>query len=109
MWSAFVLPQLGEEALYSTLEFGASWDKDSSLNERACSVVVSVFRCPSAGAPLHIDFDGIPDRVPCTYLACASGQVVRESGLSPRAGDREMDGVLFNNSRIRRRTCDIHF
>jgi prepilin-type processing-associated H-X9-DG protein/prepilin-type N-terminal cleavage/methylation domain-containing protein len=101
MWSAILLPQLGEEALYNTLEFGAPWGADRSPNERACGVVVSVFRCPSAGAPLHIDFEGIPERVPCTYLGCASGEVVRESGSSPRAGDDNLDGVLFKNSRIR--------
>ncbi|MBN2291891.1 MAG: DUF1559 domain-containing protein [Pirellulales bacterium] len=101
MWSALVLPQLGEEALYSTMEFGVPWDKDNSPNERACSTVVSAFRCPSANAPYHIDFEGIPDRVPCTYLACASGKVIRESGSSCRAGDCNLDGVLFNNSRIR--------
>ncbi len=101
MWSALVLPQLGQEALYNTLEFGQPWDKDNSPNERACSIVVSIFRCPSAAAPRHIDFEGIPGRVPCTYLGCASGKVVRESGANFRAGDRDLDGVLFNNSRVR--------
>ena len=101
MWSALVLPQLGEEALYSTLEFGVPWDKDHSANERACGTVVSVFRCPSAAVARHMDFEGIPDRVPCTYLGCASGRIVQESGSSRRAGDRDLDGVLFRNSRIR--------
>ena len=89
MWSALVLPQLGEEPLYNTLEFGAGWGEDDSPNEQACCTVVSIFRCPSADAPLHTDSEGIPRRVPCTYLACASGKVVRESGSSPRAGDAE--------------------
>lgn len=101
LWSALILPQLGEEPLYNTLEFGAPWGADDSPNEQACCTVVSMFRCPSAGAPLHVDSEGIPRRVPCTYLACASGKVVRESGSSPRAGDDALDGLLFKNSRTR--------
>jgi len=101
LWSALVLPHLDQEALHGTLEFGAPWDADGSPNQRACSVLVPVFRCPSAGAPEHVDFEGIPGHVPCTYLACASGLVVRESGPSPRAGDADLDGVLFANSRTR--------
>lgn len=101
LWSALVLPQLDQEVLYNTLEFGKPWDEDDSPNERACGIMVSVFRCPSAAAPRHIDFEGIPDRVPCTYLACASGNVVQESGSKFCAGNLDLDGVLFNNSRIR--------
>jgi prepilin-type processing-associated H-X9-DG protein len=101
MWSALLLPYLDEEPLYRTLEFGEPWDKDDSPNERACGTVVSIYRCPAAAAPEHVDFEGIPRRVPCTYLVCGTGTVRRESGPPPRAGDRDLDGMLFHNSRIR--------
>lgn len=101
MWSALILPQLGEHALFASLEPGRPWDEDGSPNEKACATVVPVFQCPSARVSPHVDFEGIPGRVPSTYLACASGLVTRESGKGPRAGDSELDGVLFCNSQIR--------
>jgi prepilin-type N-terminal cleavage/methylation domain-containing protein/prepilin-type processing-associated H-X9-DG protein len=101
MWSALILPQLDEQELFDSLQFGAPWDEDGSRNERACATWVPVFQCPAAGVARHVDFEGIPGRVPSTYLACASGLVTRESGKGPRAGDADVDGVMFRNSRIR--------
>ncbi|MBN1909994.1 MAG: DUF1559 domain-containing protein [Pirellulales bacterium] len=101
LWSAAVLPQLGEGPLFETLEFGVPWETDDSPNERACGTLVPVFRCPSGNAPEHIDFEGIPNRVPCNFLGCATGTIAQESGPSPRAGDPDLDGLLFHNSRIR--------
>ncbi len=83
MWSALILPQLDEQPLYSTLEFGMPWDKDGSFNERACGTVMPVFRCPSAASPEHVDIEGIPGRVPCNYLACASGIVAGSRDQGP--------------------------
>lgn len=47
------------------------------------------------------DFEGIPNRQPCTYLASATGINTRESGPSPVIGDPNRDGMLFNNSQTK--------
>ena len=101
LWTALVLPQLDQHALYDSLQFGLPWDVDGSANETACGTMLPVFRCPSTDAPQHIDFEGIPARVPGNYLGCASGVVDRETGSAPRVGQRDMDGLLFHNSATR--------
>jgi prepilin-type N-terminal cleavage/methylation domain-containing protein/prepilin-type processing-associated H-X9-DG protein len=101
LWSALLLPQLEQEPLYETLEFGLPWDVPDSPNERACARYLSVYRCPSSTAPDHLTAQGIRDRVPSNYLACASGTTARESGTGPLVGAPDSDGIFFINSHVR--------
>lgn len=100
MWSGLLLPQLEQEPLYNTITWNRQWNQAGSPNARACSQLLPMYRCPSAVAPDHHDNAGIPHRVPCTYLACASGKLARESGPDPRVGLAN-DGAFFVDSAVR--------
>ena len=82
-WTGLILNQMEQAPLYDSLEFGLPWDVDGSPNELACATYLSVYRCPSSGNREHIDMQGITARVPCNYLASASGTGTRESGPPP--------------------------
>ncbi|MDA1052309.1 MAG: DUF1559 domain-containing protein [Planctomycetota bacterium] len=101
LWSGMLLPQLEQNTIYDSLNFSASWA--SGPNAAACATLLSVFRCPSAPVAEHTNVQGIVDRVPCTYLACATGLMPNESGPPPVAGGANMDGIFFLNSRVKLR------
>lgn len=102
LWSGMILPQLDQQVTFDTLDFNSHrWDIDGSPNELACATLMSVFRCPSSKAREHMDVQGVTERVPCTYLACATGIAPRESGFNPRAGTRDQDGIFYYNSATR--------
>ena len=101
LWSASLLPQLDQQAIYDSLDFSAPWHVNGSPNELACATLLEVFRCPSSTSEYHMDVQGISRRVPCTYIACASGTASRESGPDPRAGNPRQDGIFFLNSDTR--------
>ena len=101
LWSGLILPQLEQNTIYESLRFSSPWS--SGPNAAACSTLLSVFRCPSASVVEHTSVQGIADRVPCTYLACATGLMLNESGPPPNAGGRNMDGMFFLNSRVKLR------
>jgi type II secretory pathway pseudopilin PulG len=120
VWSAFILPYIEQQAIYDRLtsESKAQWawwtwpppaeSKDPNnphtRNITACETVLPVFRCLSASIPLHVhDLSAytppwhVEKRVPATYIGCASGVVTSDVD-----GDfEELDGVLFNHSKIR--------
>jgi len=96
-WTAYLLPFMEQDALFSTLDFSQGWSTGHP-NADACSHVISGFRCPSANAPLHMNIQGIDRRVPATYLACASGTVPKESGSDPRVSNFGLDGTFYNFS-----------
>jgi prepilin-type N-terminal cleavage/methylation domain-containing protein/prepilin-type processing-associated H-X9-DG protein len=100
-WTALILPEIDQKPLYHSLCFGRPWDEADSSNQRACGSYVPLYRCPSSTAPAHMDFQRIRERVPCTYLACASGITARESGPPPLAGEANSDGLFFVNSAVR--------
>lgn len=100
MWSGLLLPQLEQEPLYNTISWNGRWSQQGSPNSLACTQRLPVFRCPSAAAPDRLDNVGILNRVPCTYLACATGNLARESGPDPRVG-MNGDGVFFVDSAVR--------
>jgi prepilin-type N-terminal cleavage/methylation domain-containing protein/prepilin-type processing-associated H-X9-DG protein len=106
MWTGLILMQLEQKPLYDTLDFSRPWDEDGTPNERACGTYLPVFRCPSAAVPRHLDAQGISQRVPCTYLACASGTARRESGPPPLVGHADSDGLLFINSAVQLREVE---
>lgn len=101
LWSGLLLPQLEQNTIYDSLSFSAPWA--SGPNAVACSTLLSVFRCPSAPVAKHTSVQGITDRVPCTYLACATGLAPNESGPPPVAGGSNMDGMFFFNSHVKLR------
>lgn len=99
LWQARLLPYLEQANLYDTLQFGEPWN--SGPNAAACGVPLPVFQCPSQPSVQTQDFEGIPSRQYCNYLACATGILTRESGSSPVVGDPQVDGMLFQNSKVR--------
>ncbi len=99
MWSAFILPFMDQGNLYHSLDLSGPWTDPGSASSAACATYISQFQCPSSGVPMQIDAQGIDQRVPCTYLACASGLLNRESGEFPWVGDEVSDGIFYRNSR----------
>lgn len=110
MWSGYLLPQLEQSTLYDRLEKDGPWTGATAKEENVQSLgfLLSIFRCPSSDQP-DIQFDPLVqvNRVPCSYLAVASGLCDRESGNFPWAGmDRfetyaESDGIFYLNSKTR--------
>ena len=99
LWSAHLLPYIEQVPLYNSLEFGTPWNVGN--NAVACGTYLEIFKCPSANLPPPTDAEGIEDRQPCSYLACATGIAEAESGTNtPLAGDPDLDGVMYQNSRI---------
>jgi prepilin-type N-terminal cleavage/methylation domain-containing protein len=98
-WSGHLLPFLEQRALYESLDFSLPWNQGA--NGEACASWLPVLRCPSSTAPGQLTAQGIADRVPCTYLACSSGTVQRESGPPPLAGQADSDGIFFEDSGVR--------
>ncbi len=101
LWSGLILNQMEQVPLYDTLEFGEPWDVNDSPNELACATYLPAYRCPSSTNLRHMDLQGITRRVPCNYLACASGTGTRESGPPPVVGLPDSDGMFYVNSDTR--------
>ena len=101
MWSGQILLFLEQSNLRSGVDPDKPWDTFAP-NIAAMRTSMSIFRCPSSSAP---EFYGqiIDDRIPCTYLACASGTVGTESGAGPKIGDANQDGALYTNRQTRHR------
>jgi prepilin-type N-terminal cleavage/methylation domain-containing protein/prepilin-type processing-associated H-X9-DG protein len=99
-WSAYLLPHMEQQAVYDTLDLDGPWSTDGSANEAALAHFIGTFQCPSSGTPRSIpDGQGVPDRVPCNYLACAGGLNDRESGDPPYFDDAKLaDGLFYVNS-----------
>jgi prepilin-type N-terminal cleavage/methylation domain-containing protein len=114
LWTAPILPQIEQGALYDTLilqEGGAgNWDHDGSPNEVACGTLISVYRCPTMPIEEHITNNDIPNRVPVSYRAC-SGSNAKSDDLStipaPYAKDfalelqSGLDGMFYGCSSTR--------
>lgn len=97
-WSAMILPELDQAPLYNTISWGSKWS--SGVNEAACGTIVPVFRCPSAPVPAQVSNNSnIKGRVPCTYLACASGTNMVDNSID----DSAQDGLFFNNRSMKMR------
>jgi len=111
MWSAFILPYIDENNLYRNIDIEAPWTPvtgGSPENIAALGVYIALFQCPSSGVE-QSQIDPLTDseRVPCCYLACASGLNNRESGDKPWCGMAEFedvpesDGIFYMNSSTR--------
>lgn len=101
-WSGSLLPHIEESNLFDGLDFSKRWEVAGSGNARACATFLSVYRCPSSAVPKHVNVQGVPRRVPSTYLAVGSGTDTRESGtVRHHLGLPERNGLMFVNSRVR--------
>ena len=101
MWSGQILPFIEQTNLRNSVDPAMPWDSFLP-NITAMQTFITVFRCPSSGAPATYD-QVINDRIPCTYLGCASGTIGRESGPGPLIGEENQDGSLYTNSQTRHR------
>lgn len=101
LWQAYLLPYVEQNNLYETLEFGNPYD--SGPNAIACGTTLSVFQCPTAGDLTKIDFEGVNNRSPSTYLACGSGTAVAETGTGELLGGLNQNGCFFQNSKLKNR------
>ncbi len=107
-WSYHLLPFLGQTALYSSMTVGTPTTATTSIwrngsPEAALSVLLPVLRCPSsASPPAVVNVNGIDRRVPCDYLACASGVRTTDSGTSVNGiGVANLDGTFYRTSSVR--------
>ena len=117
LWSAMILPQIEEGALYNTLIFQESgpgqWDADSA-NEKAACTLIPIYRCPSMAVPEHLDDNPsgslMVGRVPVSYRACSgsNGWSDAAATIPPNAppgavalDSRQLNGIFFGASRIR--------
>ena len=101
MWSGQILPFIEQTNLRRSVDPDLPWDSFLP-NITAMQTVLTVFRCPSSGAPATFD-QIVADRIPCTYLGCASGTIGVESGPGPLISEENQDGALYTNSRTRQR------
>jgi prepilin-type N-terminal cleavage/methylation domain-containing protein/prepilin-type processing-associated H-X9-DG protein len=98
LWSGHILPFIEQTTLRDSIDLTKDWDDTSSANPRALQFRSPIFRCPSANAPLAFDHQ-VAGRVPCNYIACATGLKSKESGSQPILDDSEQDGIFYTNSR----------
>jgi prepilin-type N-terminal cleavage/methylation domain-containing protein/prepilin-type processing-associated H-X9-DG protein len=114
LWSGKLLPYLEETAAADILEmkddvsgnyqwaWSSPYGNVSQLGEygkqiKACEMVIETYRCPSAALPPHQtdkSSDGwyVMQRVPGSYLGCASGLVKQQF---PSTVLRNADGVFY--------------
>lgn len=98
LWSGQILPFIEQDNLYSQIDLTQPWN--TLPNSVPLQTHLAFFRCPSANAPESLEH-WVSTRVPCTYLACASGVTARETGPGTLISQRSLDGVFFEDSRIR--------
>lgn len=101
LWTARLLPFVEQNNLHDTLDFNQPWDVGA--NAAACGTPLPLFQCPSQPLPPPQDFEGIPNRQACTYLAVATGLLTRETGPDPVVGGANVDGIMYQNSQTRDR------
>jgi prepilin-type N-terminal cleavage/methylation domain-containing protein/prepilin-type processing-associated H-X9-DG protein len=99
-WSGAILPFLELNRLRDSIDLSQSWVTPNSSNIKVLQFPSPLFRCPSANAPSRVDHH-VEDRVPGTYLACASGLTGRESGPGPLVSDLTADGIFYVDSQTR--------
>ncbi len=99
LWTGSLLSFVEQGNLFNTLDVSQRWELPGTANAKACTTYLSIYRCPSTNAPRRTGIQGLPDRVPCCYLAVGSGTATRESGrVSNHVGLGRQDGLMFLNS-----------
>jgi prepilin-type N-terminal cleavage/methylation domain-containing protein/prepilin-type processing-associated H-X9-DG protein len=116
-WSAMILPQIEQKAMYDTLIFQESgpgqWDADSA-NERAACTLIPLYRCPSMPLRKHIDDNPsgsiMEGRVPVSYRASSGSSGWSDTAETIPADAPAgalgldsvlLDGIFFGASRTR--------
>lgn len=77
-WHTHVMPFIEQGNLRKTIDLtdpdhNFSWSANGSPGEMACEVLMEIHLCPSDPVPERFNINGIPNRVPCSYLAVGSG------------------------------------
>lgn len=128
-WSAYIIDELGQGAIADNLNLndsgeandGSHWTPSSVGNNEACRAFVSTFRCAEDPVPDGIDSGSIfgnpaiADRVPSSYIGCATGTTDDPRDMFFSSGDSRAEvsqarsGILtpsqeadyFGNQRLR--------
>ena len=100
-WSAMLLPQLEQGALYDTLVFSETASWANGPNEVAAGTVLPMFRCPSMVQPEHEDDSNIRGRVPASYRGCGSSEVLSDIPSTTPAGSTTSQKLVRRPSRSR--------
>ena len=98
LWSGDILPFIEQTTIRNNIDLTKAWDDPSSTNAKALQFTSLIFRCFSANAPSTFNHQ-VARRVPCNYLACATGLNSRESGPAPILDDSEQDGIFYTDSK----------
>ena len=119
-WSAHILAQIEQQSLASSISLtdtsnavsgsgtGGHWSDGNedtrSDNELACETFLSIFRCPADPVSDSIRSGGTPElivnRVPSSYLACATASTKVQARLIRRAGEPPSDVQNLRNGII---------
>ncbi len=104
-WSGFILPHMDQKPLFDSIDQTARFSVVDTSNYAALQAPLPMFRCPSSGIPSSVaNGQGVENRTPSSYLACASGLIDRESGDKPFIGfpdPKISDGIFYENSDTR--------
>ncbi len=99
LWSAMILPFMEQGNLYATLEFSeySNWGTDGTPNALAAATLVTAFRCPSMPIEEHLDYNGIPGRVPASYRANGGSEVTSDdTSTRPIANTKSFEMLRLN-------------
>ncbi len=119
-WSAHILAQIDQQPLANSITLEDSsgavtgsgsaghWSDGNeatrTANERACETFLSIFRCPADPITNAIRSGGNPeliiDRVPSSYLACATGSTSVQARLIRRPGENQSRVQALRNGII---------
>lgn len=88
-WHYFIMDYIELNTVYKTMDvsdglYSSAGELDDTFNDTtnypnnvaAVSTYYDIFRCPSDPTPENISSSSIDERVPCSYLAVASGNAV---------------------------------
>lgn len=107
-WTYHLLPYLDQGPLYNSFTVRTPTTMTTSIwqsgaPEIALGKYLPVFRCPSSNSPEAVEnVNNIDRRVPCDYVACASGTRTTDSATSVNGiGVENLDGMFFRISSVR--------
>ena len=100
-WSAYIIDELGQGPLADQLNLndsgdasdGSHWTPSSGGNNEACRSFISTFRCAEDPVPDALDSGNvfgspaIADRVPSSYIGCATGTTDDSRNMFFNSGD----------------------
>lgn len=107
-WTYHLLPYLDQDPLYKSFTVRTPTTMTTSIwqtgaPEIALGKNLPAFRCPSSNSPEAVEnVNNIDRRVPCDYVACASGTRTTDSSTSVNGiGVENIDGMFFRISSVR--------